>query len=221
MHQDLLPPHLPKPPKDPAAYQQLHDLSWWLRTGGEVREEARRPMSDSPHSASSSSSMATEDREATTLDDADFSVLDTTPDSDAWREIRIPTGLSAAEAYRRLPFATDFEYGGYLTKTRIRYVSGDSTGVYVPFEKCCTFHSHPSGDPAADAPSSLDIYALLKWEHQRTITVGSDWIWVWTKNRQTLKTAWRLWKWELQNLAPMLMASCRSHGEHMLSVTAQ
>ncbi len=105
----------------------------------------------------------------------------------------------------------------YLTKTRIRYVIGDSAGVYVPFEKSCTFHSHPSGDPAADAPSSLDIYGFLKWEHLRTITVGSDWIWVWTKNQQTLKMAWRLWKWELENLAPALMASCHSHGKHMVS----
>jgi hypothetical protein len=216
MHQRSLPPHLPKPPSDPVTYQQLHDLSWWLRTGGEVRQEARRPAADSTH-AVSSSAFATRNRPATTSDDVDLCLFDTEPASDAWREIRIPTGLSAAEVYRKLPSATDGEYGGYLTKTRIRYVSGDATGVYVPFEKSCTFHSHPSGDPAADAPSSLDIYAFLKWEHQRTITVGSDWIWVWTKNPQSLKMVWRLWKWELQNLAPALMASCRSHGKHMVT----
>jgi hypothetical protein len=214
MHRDALPPHLPKPPSDPVAYQQLHDVSWWLRTGGEVREEARRPLAASTRSAPSSP-VASRNPQATTSDDADFSLFDMVPDSDAWREIRIPTGLSAAEVYRRLPSATDIEYGGYLTKTRIRYVTGDSAGVYVPFEKSCTFHTHPSALPAADAPSSLDIYGFLKWEHQRTITVGSDWIWVWTKNPQTLKMAWRLWKWELQNLVPTLMASCRSHGKRM------
>ncbi len=42
----------------------------------------------------------------------------------------------------------------------------------------------------------------------------------WTKNPQTLKTAWHLWKWELQNLVPTLMASCRSHGKHMVTYYA-
>ena len=107
-------------------------------------------------------------------------------------EIRIPPGSSAAKVYRLLPSAEDFEYGGYLTKTRIRYVAGGPEGAHTDYTKPCTFHSHPTGAQYADVPSPADIYYFLKWRHRRAITVGARWIWVWTKDQQNLKTVRRL-----------------------------
>ncbi len=49
-------------------------------------------------------------------------------DPDDWREARIPPGLTAEAVYRRLPTAPDFEYAGYLTRTRVRYALGWGTG---------------------------------------------------------------------------------------------
>ena len=45
-------------------------------------------------------------------------------DAEDWHEARLPVGLSAVEVYRRLPTAPGFEFAGYLTRTRIRYVEG-------------------------------------------------------------------------------------------------
>ena len=78
MTRQSIPPHLPKPPCDPAAYQELYAFNSGV-------DEFLIGYND-----------------------------------DEWREIRIPTGSSAADVYRLLPSAEDFEYGGYLTKTRIR-----------------------------------------------------------------------------------------------------
>ena len=35
-----------------------------------------------------------------------------------WKEIRLKPGLSEIEVYRKLPHASGFEYGGYVTKSR-------------------------------------------------------------------------------------------------------
>ena len=113
-----------------------------------------------------------------------------------WQERRIPVGLSATEVYHRLPSAPDFEYGGYLTKTRIRFVLGYATGVYTDKDKPCIFHSHPASYRYADVPSPSDIYSFLKWRNLRAITVGAKWIWVWNKNKHVLVTVERLLEWE-------------------------
>jgi hypothetical protein len=47
-----------------------------------------------------------------------------------WREIRIPFGSPAAAVYRLLPSAPNFEYGGYLTRTRIRYLVCEAKAAY-------------------------------------------------------------------------------------------
>ena len=85
-------------------------------------------------------------------------------ENDVWHERRIPANLSAANVYRMLPSASDFEYGGYLTKTRIRYVVGAPESVSPPYDLPCVFHSHPFAHPYADAPSPLDIYQFNKCE---------------------------------------------------------
>jgi len=132
---------------------------------------------------------------------------------DNWREKRIPIGLSAPEVYRRLPSATDFEYGGYLTKTRIRFIRGDATRSYTDTDKHCTFHSHPTAFPAADVPSELDVYIFLKRRHFRAITVGAEWIWVWDKNKQVLATVERLLEWEVQHMFDEMYRLCKEHPE--------
>ena len=132
---------------------------------------------------------------------------------DNWREKQIPIGLSAPEVYRRLPSAPDFEYGGYLTKTRIRFIRGDATRSYTDTDKPCTFHSHPTALPAADIPSETDVYGFLKWRHFRAITIGAEWIWVWDKNKQVLSTAKRLLKWEFQYMSGELYRLYKKHPE--------
>jgi hypothetical protein len=123
------------------------------------------------------------------------------------REIRIPTGLTAAEVYRQLPSAPDFEYAGYLTKTRIRYASYGATTSTGPNSKLCTFHTHPTeydqGDP--DMPSPQDIYSFLKWRHRRAITVGKDLLWVMDKTRRTIPVIRRLYAWETEHMVPQMI----------------
>lgn len=235
------PPHLPKPPRDPVAYKQLHRVGWWLRTGGNDRSRSRKVVGDSNLSVSAESTPSktsgqTLDRAPTTVPASRESPsrpvgespqptnsnerLDSEPsfilfEPTAWREIRIPPNSTATQVYRMLPTAADYEYGGYLTKTRIRYAAGEATRADVPFEKSCTFHTHPSDHSAADAPSARDVYHFLKWEHQRTITVGADWIWVWTKNQKTLTHVRRLWEWELDNMVPTLQRISDTPGAHL------
>lgn len=119
-------------------------------------------------------------------------------DDPAWREIRIPPGLSASAVYQLLPSSPTFEYGGYLTRTRIRYAAFDSTRAATFASKACTFHSHPTALPGvqADVPSIQDIYFFLKWRHLRAITVGASIVWVFDKTRATLRTVRRLAAWE-------------------------
>ena len=91
------------------------------------------------------------------LDSLDFS-------EGEWKGIRLKPGLSAEDVYRKLPSAPDFEYGGYLTKTRIRYVRCGKTFANTMSSKACTFHSHPTDLPGTepDLPSAKDIYSFLK-----------------------------------------------------------
>lgn len=123
-------------------------------------------------------------------------------DEAAWKEIRIPPGLSADEVYRLLPSAPAFEYGGYLTKARIRYAACDPTRAGTLCSRPCTFHSHPAGLPGieADTPSVSDVYSFLKYRHLRAVTVGKALIWVWDKTPATLETVARLAAWEAKYL---------------------
>jgi hypothetical protein len=91
------------------------------------------------------------------------------PENLEWHEMRIRPGLTAKQVYLKLPSAADFEYGGYLTKTRIRYAVCEPTKASVPLFKSCTFHSHPTDKDGTDPdmPSVLDVYAFLKWRHLR------------------------------------------------------
>ena len=95
-----------------------------------------------------------------------------------------------------LPTAPNFEYGGYLTKTRICHVAGWDDGVNVPTFKHCTFHSHRSGDPHADLPSFKDLYCFLRYTHLRHVTVGRSLIWTLDKTIETLAAVERLNAWE-------------------------
>lgn len=131
------------------------------------------------------------------------------------REIRIRPGLSAEEVYRKLPSASDLEYAGYLTKTRIRYAEYWATMSSGPNSKACTFHSHPTGlnlgDP--DVPSTLDVYGFLKWRHLRAITVGRDLIWVMDKTRRTVRSVRKLADWEAEHMLPELKRLFSEQGE--------
>src|SRR5208282_3275119 len=96
------------------------------------------------------------------------------PESPDWKEIRIKPGLSVEAVYRLLPSATDFEYSGYLSKSRIRYFRGDSHSTGMLMAKPCTFHSHPTKNPyLADVPSLQDIYSFLFYRQLRSVTVGA------------------------------------------------
>ena len=117
-----------------------------------------------------------------------------------WQEIRIRPGSSALDVYHRLPSASDFEYGGYITKTRIRYHGGGATSASTIRSKACIFHSHPAEHPLADMPSTNDVYQFLKCRQLRAVTVGADWIWVWNKTPTVMRTVRRLFEWEDEHL---------------------
>ena len=127
----------------------------------------------------------------------DYSEKDT-----PWREIRIPRGASAEDVYHRLPSDLDFEYGGYLTRTRIRFVACDPRAAWMPRSKACTFHSHPTKIQNAepDLPSPADIRSFLMNRHWRTITVGRSILWACDKTPRTLAVVRRLFEWESANM---------------------
>ncbi len=116
-----------------------------------------------------------------------------------WQVIRIQAGLTEEEVYRRLPCAGNFEYGGYLTKSRICFIKCYPTRAKVPMSKVCTFHSHPSDLATADMPSAGDVFQFLNFRHLRTVTVGSTRLWVWDKSKATLGTVKKLGVWTEAN----------------------
>ncbi|MFN4259517.1 MAG: hypothetical protein ACK4RK_09460 [Gemmataceae bacterium] len=121
---------------------------------------------------------------------------DQLPEVPDWKEIRIKPGLSEEAIYRLLPSAPDFEYSGYLTKSRIRYFRGDSHSAGMLMAKPCTFHSHPTKNPhLADIPSLQDIHWFLYYQHLRTITVGATKFWGWDKTKATMGTVRKMATW--------------------------
>jgi len=151
-----IPPHLPRPFMDPAAYDRLYAFNSGVD---------------------------------------DYLAFD----SD-WQQIRIRSGLTEIEVYRMLPHAKDFEFGGHLTKSRIRYLRCGETQANSLMSRTCTFHSHPTAWPAADLPSLNDIYMFLAHRHLRAVTVGATRIWVWDKTRATMSTVRKLGAWSEANL---------------------
>lgn len=121
---------------------------------------------------------------------------DQMPDLVEWQEIRIKPGLAEEAVYRLLPSATDFEYTGYLTTSRVRYYQAGSSSAGMLMAKPCTFHSHPTKNPyLADVPSLQDIHSFLFYRHLRSITVGATKIWVLDKSKATLRTVRKLADW--------------------------
>lgn len=116
-----------------------------------------------------------------------------------WQLLRVPPGLSEVEVYRRLPSAPDFEYGGYLTKTCIRYLLCGLDRANTRMSRRCTFHSHPTDSSNADLPSLTDVYAFLAFRHVRAVTVGATRLWVWDKTKATLATIRQLAAWAEAN----------------------
>lgn len=117
-----------------------------------------------------------------------------------WSEVRIKAGFSEPDVYRLLPSAVDFEYAGYLTGSRIRYVKAGPSSAGMLMAKPCTFHSHPTKKPhLADVPSLADIHSFLFYRHLRSVTVGATKIWVWDKTRATLGTVRKLAAWMKAN----------------------
>jgi hypothetical protein len=133
-----------------------------------------------------------------------------------WKEIRISAGATEFETYRHLPSAPDFEYGGYLTKTRIRFQPCEATQAFTNTSKACTFHSHPTDYSTSDIPSDKDIYSFLKWRHLRAITVGRDWIWVWDKDQYLLSVVKRLLHWEKKHMVEEMGRLCKSHPDDFI-----
>jgi len=121
---------------------------------------------------------------------------DQLPGPAEWQEIRVQEGWSEERVYRLLPSAVDFEYGGYLTKSRIRYIKADSSSAGMLMAKPCTFHSHPTKNShLADVPSLQDIHSFLFYRQLRSVTVGATKIWVWDKTKATLGTVQKLAAW--------------------------
>ena len=124
-----------------------------------------------------------------------FGVDDYLEETAEWQERRIPPGLPKEDVYRLLPSALDLEYGGYLTRTRIRYLPCQGSRAGTRMSQLCTFHNHPSDFPNADLPSASDVYSFLAFRHLRTVTVGATKIWVWDKTQETLTTVRKLASW--------------------------
>jgi hypothetical protein len=117
-----------------------------------------------------------------------------------WQQIRIRPGLTEEEVYILLPSARGFEFGGYVTKTRIRFLKCDPTRANSLLSKPCTFHSHPTDLSTADTPSASDVFQFLNFRQLRAITVGATRIWVWDKTNATLTTVRRLGEWVESNM---------------------
>jgi len=141
------------------------------------------------------------------IDPADYEQLyafnggvdDYLEDFTRWEEIRIKPGLTEDDVYRLLPCAGDFEYGGYLTKSRIRFLKCGPNRANMPMSKACTFHSHPTDMAAADVPSASDVLQFLNFRHLRAITVGASRLWVWDKTKATIPTVKLLGAWAEAN----------------------
>ena len=80
-----------------------------------------------------------------------------------WKEIRLKPGLSEIEVYRKLPHASGFEYGGYVTQSRIRFHRCEATRAFVLGSKLCTFHSHPTSHKGAGVPSIAGRVSLSEF----------------------------------------------------------
>jgi len=111
------------------------------------------------------------------------------------REIRFRPGLTEEAVYRMLPSAKGFEYGGYLTKSRIRFHKCEPVRAVYQRSKPCTFHSHPTKYAQADIPSASDVYHFLDGRNLRTIIVGASRLIVWDKTMATLETVKKLGTW--------------------------
>ena len=121
---------------------------------------------------------------------------DQMPEAPDWKEIRIKLGLPEKDVYRLLPSARDYEYSGYLTKSRIRYFKGEASSAWMSMAKPCTFHSHPTKNPyLADIPSLQDIHSFLYYRHLRSVTVGATKLWVWDKTKATFGTVRKMASW--------------------------
>ena len=117
-----------------------------------------------------------------------------------WQFIRLKPRLSEVEVYRKLPHASKFEYGGYVTKSRVCFCRCDVMAANMPKSKSCTFHSHPSGLDTGDVPSESDVFQFLYWRHLRSVTVGVTKIWVWDKTKATMTTVRALARWSETNM---------------------
>jgi len=121
---------------------------------------------------------------------------DQMPEDPDWKEIRIRPGMDEEAVYRLLPSGPDFEFSGYMTKSRIRYFKGDAHSTGMLMAKPCTYHSHPTKNQyLADIPSLQDVHSFLFYRHLRTVTVGATKIWVWDKTRATIGTVRKLADW--------------------------
>ena len=118
----------------------------------------------------------------------------------AVQTIRIRPGMTEEAVYRLLPSAGNFEYGGYITKSRIRFYQCEAVRAVIQTSKPCTFHSHPTDYETADVPSVRDVHNFLYAKHLRTITVGAKLIWVWEKSRATLLVVKKLIAWAEANM---------------------
>jgi hypothetical protein len=133
-------------------------------------------------------------------------------DNDAeWQQIRIRPNLDEVAVYRLLPSARDFEYGGYLTKARIRFRKCDLYSARMPMSKACTFHSHPSDSAMADLPSAADVFQFLNFRHLRAITVGSKRLWVWDKSKATMSVVKKVGAWVEGNMVTEVNRLTKTH----------
>jgi hypothetical protein len=122
---------------------------------------------------------------------------------DQWKEIRLRPGLTAEQVYQKLPSAETFEYAGYLTKTRIRFVKCFQTSAdLLSPRSSCNFHSHPTDLPGTipDVPSATDLTGFLFRKPLRSITVGKNLVWVFNKTPKTLPIIKKLTRWHEKNL---------------------
>ena len=174
-------------------------------------DRSRSPSSTSPAAHLPSPFMSSHEYDL--LYAFNLGVDDSGVEDTAWREKRIRPGRTAEEVYALLPSAPDFEYGGYLTKTRIRYAACEAMNSDVPHSKLCTFHSHPTNldGTEPDLPSVDDVYAFLKFRSLRAITVGKHIIWVMEKSRRTVPTIRKLADWERQHLVAAFSEQIKRH----------
>ena len=114
--------------------------------------------------------------------------------------LRIKPHLDLRQISLLLPSSPDYEYSGYITKTRIRYKAGSYDWADTDYSKPVSFHTHPTSAEFANIPSLRDIRSFLVECRTTTLIVGSSLVWIWYHTKKSQQIAKEIRCWENNNM---------------------